>query len=122
MHGNGYSDPADDFGIGVIGTATGNVVDTNVVTGNTQGIFVAATARGTTVRENTVVGNPPIQTANTRPDLRALDIVNLAPAGETTFERNVLSLRGERPLSRARRATVAAMNVDRSRRPPALSG
>ena len=41
------------------------------------------------VRENTVVGNPPIQTANTRPDLRALDIVNLAPDGATTFERNV---------------------------------
>ena len=48
-----------------------------------------AGARATVVRENTVVGNPPIQTANTRPDLRALDIVNLAPAGETTFERNV---------------------------------
>jgi parallel beta-helix repeat protein len=89
MHGNGYSDPADDFGIGVIGTATGNVLDSNIVAGNTQGIFVAATARATTVRENTVVGNPPIQTANTRPDLRALDIVNLAPPGETTFERNM---------------------------------
>ena len=47
-----------------------------------------AGARGTVVRENTVVGNPPIQTANTRPDVRALDIVNLAPTGETTFERN----------------------------------
>jgi hypothetical protein len=41
------------------------------------------------VRENTVIGNPPIQTANTRPDVRALDIVNLSPAGETTFQRNV---------------------------------
>jgi hypothetical protein len=48
-----------------------------------------AGARGTVVRENTVVGNPPIQVANTRTDVRALDIVNLAPAGETTFERNV---------------------------------
>ncbi len=57
--------------------------------GNTQGIYIAAGARATKVRENTVVGNPPIQTANTRPDIRALDIVNLAPAGETTFERNV---------------------------------
>ena len=48
-----------------------------------------AGARATVVRENTVVGNPPIQTSNTRSDLRALDIVNLAPAGETTFERNI---------------------------------
>ncbi|MFN2446018.1 MAG: hypothetical protein ABR606_10635 [Vicinamibacterales bacterium] len=88
-HANGYSDPADDFGIGVIGSATGNVIDANTVTGNTQGIYVAAGARATTVRENTVLGNPAIQTANDRPDIRALDIVNLAPAGETTFERNV---------------------------------
>ena len=73
----------------MIGTATGNVLDGNVVTGNTQGIVVMPGARATTVRENTVVGNPPIQTANTRPDLRGLDIVNLAPTGETTFERNV---------------------------------
>ena len=59
------------------------------MTGNTQGIYVAAGARATTIRQNTVVGNPPIQTANTRPDVRGLDIVNLAPAGETTFQRNV---------------------------------
>ena len=69
MSGNGFSDPADDFGIGVIGTATGNVLDGNIVAGNTQGIVVSRPPRGrTTVRENTVVGNPPIQTANTRPD------------------------------------------------------
>ena len=73
----------------MIGTATGNVVDNNIVTGNTQGIVVMAGARSTIVRENTAVGNPPIQTSNTRPDLRGLDIVNLAPTGETTFERNV---------------------------------
>ena len=48
-----------------------------------------AGTRATVVRQNTVIGNPPIQTSNTRPDLRALDIVNLATAGETTFERNV---------------------------------
>ena len=48
-----------------------------------------AGARATMVRENTVIGNPPIQTSNTRPDLRGLDIVNLAPTGETTFQRNI---------------------------------
>lgn len=48
-----------------------------------------AGARATVVRENTVVGNPPIQTSNTRPDVRGLDIVNLAPMGATTFERNL---------------------------------
>ena len=65
------------------------MVDSNIVSGNTQGIYVAAGARATTIRENTAIGNPPIQVSNTRTDVRALDIVNLAPAGETTFQRNV---------------------------------
>lgn len=60
-----------------------------MVTGNTQGIVVGSGARSTIVRENTAVGNPPIQTSNTRPEMRALDIVNLAPPGQTVFERNV---------------------------------
>jgi hypothetical protein len=41
------------------------------------------------IRENVVVGNPPIQTANTRPAVQAVDILNLAPEGRTRFERNV---------------------------------
>jgi parallel beta-helix repeat protein len=87
-HGNGYSDPPDDFGIGLIGAASGNVVDGNLVTGNTNGIYIGAGVGKNVVRENTVVGNPPIQVANTRPDARALDIVNLAPATQTDFDRN----------------------------------
>jgi hypothetical protein len=40
------------------------------------------------VRQNIVVGNPAIQVSNVRPDTRAVDILNLAPADQTTFERN----------------------------------
>jgi hypothetical protein len=42
-----------------------------------------------TVRENVVVGNPAIQTGNTRPDPQSVDILNMAPTGQTTFDRNV---------------------------------
>ena len=87
--GNGYSEPADDFGIGLIGTPSGNVIEENTVSGNTNGIFIAAGAVDNVVRENVVVGNPGIQSANTNPGSRALDIVNLAPAAQTKFERNV---------------------------------
>jgi parallel beta-helix repeat protein len=87
-HGNGYSEPADDFGIGVIGTASGNVIDGNNVTGNTNGILVGAATRQTMIRQNIVLGNPGIQVANTSPQSRAADIVNLSPTGQTTFERN----------------------------------
>lgn len=87
-YGNGYSDPPDDFGIGVIGNATGNVVEFNVLSGNTNGIYIAAGVGENIIRNNTATGNPPIQVGNTRPDARALDIVNLSPAGRTVFDRN----------------------------------
>jgi parallel beta-helix repeat protein len=73
----------------VIATATGNLLDGNNVTGNTNGIFVSAGARRTVIRQNVVVGNPGIQVANTRPEAQAVDILNLSPAGQTTFERNM---------------------------------
>lgn len=87
-HGNGFIDPPDDFGIGLVGNASGNMVDGNFVTGNTNGIYITAAVGQNFVRDNTVVGNPPIQVANTRPELRALDIVNLSPPDRTTFQRN----------------------------------
>jgi parallel beta-helix repeat protein len=87
-HGNGYSDPPDDFGIGLVGAASGNVIEENLVTGNTNGIYIGATVGKNVVRENAVFGNPPIQVATTSPNARALDIVNLAPAGQTDFDRN----------------------------------
>ena len=87
-HGNGYSDPPDDFGIGLVGTASGNVIDQNLVTGNTNGIYIGAAVGKNMVRDNTVVGNPAIQVAVTRPDARALDIVNLAPATQVEFDSN----------------------------------
>jgi parallel beta-helix repeat protein len=72
----------------VIGTASGNVVDGNNVTGNTNGILVGSATRQTMIRQNVVLGNPAIQVANTRPNVQAVDILNLSAAGQTTFERN----------------------------------
>lgn len=73
----------------MISAATGNVIEDNTVTGNTNGIFLFAGTRETLVRNNTVVGNPAIQVSINRPDVRGVDILNLAPSGQTTFERNV---------------------------------
>jgi hypothetical protein len=56
--------------------------------GNTNGILLAAATRNTRVRGNTVLGNPAIQAGNTRPDATAVDILNLSPAGQATFEDN----------------------------------
>ena len=71
-----------------MGTPSGNVIEENTVSGNTNGIYIGAGARDNLVRENLVVDNPAIQTGNTRPTAQAVDILNLAPEGQTTFERN----------------------------------
>lgn len=73
----------------MLGAATGNVIELNTVTGNTNGIFLGAGSRETLVRNNIVVGNPAIQVGSSRPDVLGVDILNLAPAGQTTFDRNV---------------------------------
>ena len=72
----------------MIGNATGNVIELNLVTGNTNGIYVAAAVGSNVIRNNTAIGNPPIQVGNTRPEVRALDIVNLSPPNRTVFDRN----------------------------------
>ena len=55
--------------------------------GNTNGIYIAAGARDNLIRENVAIGNPAIQSAST-PGAQAFDILNLAPAGQTQFDRN----------------------------------
>ena len=66
-----------------------NYIDENTISGNTNGLYITAGARNTRVRNNVIVGNPAIQVGNAQPDARALDILNLAAPGETTFEHNV---------------------------------
>jgi nitrous oxidase accessory protein NosD len=102
--GNGYMDPADDFGIGAVGTASGNVIEENRVTGNTTGIFIAAGVRDAVVRDNFVLGTPAVQIANTRPDLPAADIRNLAAPREITFERNLCITAVNAPCETVRRS------------------
>jgi parallel beta-helix repeat protein len=88
--GNGYSEPPDDFGIGLNGAASGNVIEENTASGNTNGIYIAPTVGANNmIRDNVVVGNPAIQTGNTRPAVQAVDILNFAPARQTTFQRNL---------------------------------
>ncbi len=71
------------------GAGSGNQIELNTVTGNTNGIYLSAQSRRTVVSQNTVLGNTPIQVGNTHPQAAAFDILNLAPAGEVTFDRNL---------------------------------
>jgi parallel beta-helix repeat protein len=49
----------NDFGVGLIGTSSGNLIEHNSITGNANGVLIQSTASGNTVRQNTAAGNPP---------------------------------------------------------------
>ena len=71
------------------GAGSGNEIESNTVVGNTNGIYLSPQSRRTVLRQNTVIGNTPIQVGNTSPQAVAVDILNLAPAGEVTFDQNL---------------------------------
>ena len=49
----------NDFGVGLIGTSSGNTIEQNSITGNTNGILIQAGATANTIRQNIAAGNPP---------------------------------------------------------------
>jgi parallel beta-helix repeat protein len=86
--GNGYADPPDDHGIGVV-AGNNNLIEENTAMGNTNGIGLFAASTGNIVRGNVVVGNPPIQVSVSLPATTGVDILNLSAPGTSIFERNV---------------------------------
>lgn len=88
--GNGFvGPPNNDFGVGLVGTSSGNLIEENTMAGNTNGVLVQPGAADNIVRRNIIVGNPPVQVSATFGDFGGVDIQDLAPAGANTFEDNL---------------------------------
>jgi parallel beta-helix repeat protein len=79
----------NDFGLGLVGTGSNNVIEHNSITGNTNGVLIAATASGNTLRQNIIAGNPPSQVSRTYGPV-GFDIKDDAAANgaRNTFDRN----------------------------------
>jgi parallel beta-helix repeat protein len=79
----------NDFGLGLIGTSSGNVIEHNHITGNTNGILIQTGASANTIRDNISAGNPPSQISRTYGPI-GFDIKDEAGANgaRNTFERN----------------------------------
>jgi parallel beta-helix repeat protein len=79
----------NDFGVGLIGTSSGNLLEHNTISGNTNGILIQPLAAGNTIRENTAAGNPPSQVSRTYGPV-GFDIKDdaLADGARNTFTRN----------------------------------
>jgi len=90
--GNGYAVMnVVNFGIALEGTASGNLVERNIIVGNVNGIYVQAAAANNVIRRNNIMGNPPIQIPVSIGDYLGFDIRNFAPAGANTFTNNLCS-------------------------------
>jgi parallel beta-helix repeat protein len=51
----------NDFGVGLTGTSSGNLIETNTIGGNANGILIQAGASGNVIRQNIIAGNAPSQ-------------------------------------------------------------
>jgi parallel beta-helix repeat protein len=79
----------NDFGVGLILTSSGNLIEHNSITGNTNGILIGIPASGNTIRQNIAAGNPPGQVSRTYGPV-GFDIKDLAATNgaRNTFDRN----------------------------------
>jgi len=60
--GNGsVADGNNDFGAGLVGNSSGNLIQENAIGGNTNGVLVQATALNNIIRRNIIAGNPAMQ-------------------------------------------------------------
>lgn len=82
---------SNNFGLGLIGTSSDNLVEENKIGGNFNGIRIgAATKGGNIFRRNVIVGNPPVQISKEFGASVGADIQDLSnPAlGTNVFEDN----------------------------------
>ena len=79
----------NDFGMGLIGTSSGNLIEHNSISGNSNGILIQPGASGNTIRENIAAGNPASQVSRTYGPV-GFDIKDEAATNgaRNTFERN----------------------------------
>jgi hypothetical protein len=81
----------NDFGVGLVGTSSGNIIEENGFGGNINGVFVCPAAAGNLIKKNVIAGNPPNQVSADNPALDPVgaDVRDFSPAGANRFEENL---------------------------------
>ncbi|MCA1600218.1 MAG: right-handed parallel beta-helix repeat-containing protein [Acidobacteria bacterium] len=79
----------NDFGVGLVGNSSGNVIEENGIGGNINGVRVAPTAVNNLIRRNVIAGNPPVQVSASFGAAIGVDIRDFSPPGANTFEENL---------------------------------
>lgn len=85
----------NDFGVGLVGSSSGNIIEENGIGGNINGLALfpigALTPTGNLIRRNVIVGNPPIEVSADNPGINPVgaDIRDFSAAGSNTFKDNL---------------------------------
>jgi Right handed beta helix region len=104
----------NDFGVGLVGTSSGNIIEENGMGGNINGVFICPNARGNLIQKNLLAGNPPIQVSaspgvDPAPDPVGADVRDFSPAGTNTFKENLcITYTGPTPSACLRPAVGSA--------------
>jgi parallel beta-helix repeat protein len=91
--GNGSVDNGNnDFGVSLLGNSSGNLIEENIILGNTNGILIQPNAVDNVIRRNIIAGNPPGQVSRTFGAAIGFDIRDFSTVAGTgarnTFEKN----------------------------------
>jgi Right handed beta helix region len=79
------SGASNNFGVGLVGTSHGNLIEKNKIGGNLNGVLImASTQGGNIIRRNIIAGNPPADFGAAN----GADIQDLSAPGTNTFEDN----------------------------------
>lgn len=94
-HGNGSivmgapTGTPNDFGVGLVGTSSNNLIENNSIGGNINGILIFPATSGNVIRRNIIAGNPPVQVSVTAGTPVGVDIRDASPAAANTFHENL---------------------------------
>ena len=79
----------NDFGVGLVFTSSGNVIEDNTIGGNINGIILFQATVGNVIRRNAIAGNPPVQVSVSAGSPVGVDIRDASPPGANHFEDNL---------------------------------
>ena len=78
----------NDFGVGLTGTSSDNVIEENSIGGNINGVLLFPATAGNMIRRNVIAGNHPVQVAVSAGTPVGVDIRDASPPGANTFREN----------------------------------
>jgi hypothetical protein len=79
----------NDFGVGLVGTSSGNVIEENGIGGNINGILLYPATTGNLIQKNVIAGNPPIQVSATFGPATGVDVRDFSASGANKFKENL---------------------------------